>query len=463
MFCLEHAVALSVSGAQVSILDLSNLNPKVFRRQFWRFALGIMQKNRMADIKKSLSKDYGINLVKNSINMRSTHSWPMTKERNEIFQSAMASKYSNLTGRRDTRLDEIEEEVVILERLFFTSTIKLISKLQKQFNFHEIVTVNGRYVVDGAVVQACRELNVKYSLIEASGSIPGLYDVYKVSPHDIPSLQQLHMQMWNESREDRNVIAERGLLKKKMGLDNPGSNFRASFTEEFKNKNPSEFTKLAVFFPSSDREFAIFPEFNWRNSFGGSQSEAFVAFSRIAKTHGYEVIVRVHPVDSKAPKKLQDQFANIEDRIWRKLCESTDAKIIESRSPISSYDLMSKADLCATYASSIAIECILAGKPTLILGEAEISHCVPEICAFNDVDLASLFKVGIPIVSKEALYPYGYWLESAGRHPQFFKFISDEEVYFNEKLVNDLRIWAKPIHALKRRINAFVTEKTTNF
>ena len=456
IFCLEHAVELSKSGTEVSVLDLSNLNPRIFERRFWRFGLGLVQKNRLKDIKQKISKMYNIKLINNRLPKRTSSSYVMTKERNNIFVSAMASKYSNITGRRYTQLEEIDSKIVEIERYFFDSTANLIILLQNQFNFNEIITVNGRYVVDGAIVQACIESNVKCSLLEAAGSTPGLYEMYDISPHDIPSVQEMHKEFWEGADSERNIVAERGLQKKLSGTDNPGFNFRMNFTEEFSEAHDPKSQKLAAFFPSSDREFAIFPEFNWRDSFGGSQGDAFLAFSRIAKANGYRVVVRVHPVDSKSSRELQNHFAETEDAIWRKLCAAGEAEIIESRSQVSSYDLISKADLCATYASSISIECILLEKPTLILGESEISYCVPEICAFNEADLNAKFSQGIPIMSKEALYPYGYWLESAGREPKLFKFISDHEVYFEERLVNEYKQWAKRIHTLKNKIETII-------
>ena len=456
IFCLEHAIELAQSGIEVSVLDLSNLNPRIFERRIWRFTLRLMQKNRLNDIKQKISQTYNIKLISNRLPKRTSSSHTMTKDRNDIFVSAMASKYSNITGRRDTQLAEIDKKIVEIERYFFDSTASLIILLQKQFNFNEIITVNGRYIVDGAVVQACIESQIKCSLMEAAGSAPGFYEVYEISPHDIPSVQEMIKEFWEGGNSDRNSIAEKGLQKKLLGMDNPGSNFRTNFTERFSETRDPTSRKLAAFFPSSDREFAIFPEFIWRDSFGGSQGDAFLAFSRIAKANGYRVVVRVHPVDSKSPRELQDHFAKTEDAIWRKLCAATDAEIIESRSQVSSYDLINKADLCATYASSISIECILSEKPTLIMGQSEISYSVPEICAFNEADLNAKFNQGIPIMRKEALYPYGYWLESAGREPKLFQFISDREVYFETLLVNEYRYWAKSILALKNKIAALI-------
>jgi len=450
VFCLEHAVKLSKKNIEVSVLDLSGLNPLFYRKKFWKFVLSLSQKNRLLQIKKRIAKKYSLSLIEKSFSSDSLFTLPMTEERNDVFLRAMSSKYSYVTGRSDTQIEEIDEKIVELERYFFSSTVIEIKDLLNRFNFSEVITVNGRYIVNGAVVQACKDSSVKCSLLEAAGSIPGSYEIYEVSPHDITSVQIMQKEFWNAAGPEREITAERGLQKKMFGTNLPGIDFTTNFTEKFTVSQELKSHKLAVFFPSSEREFAIFPEFSWWNSFEGSQKEAFLAFCRVAKSNGYRVIVRVHPVDKNAPQKVQDVFAEIENTIWRKLCEENDSEMIESKSSISSYDLIYKVDLCATYASSISVECILSGKPTLILGEAEISNLVPEICAFDETSLIQKFNEGIPTIEKRTLYPYGYWLEAAGKKLELFNFVSDQEVYFCNRLVNEYRVWVRPVLALKR-------------
>ncbi len=450
IFCLEHAVKLAKEDIEVSVLDLSGLNPLFYQKRFWKFVLALSQKNRLDKIKKRIAKKFNLILIQKKLPSDSFFILPMTEERNSVFLRSMSSKYSYLTGRSDTKIEEIDEKVVELERFFFDSTVKEIINLIHKFNFSEIVTVNGRYIVNGAVVQACKESRVKCSLLEAAGSIPGNYEIYEVSPHDISSVQIMQKEFWNAAGPEREITAEKGLQKKMSGMNLPGIDFTTNLTEKFTVSQELKSHKLAVFFPSSEREFAIFPEFSWWNSFDGSQKEAFLAFCRVAKSNDYQVIVRVHPVDKNAPQKIQDVFAEIENTIWQNLCEETDSEMIESESRISSYDLIHKVDLCATYASSISVECILSGKPTLILGEAEISNLVPEICAFDETTLIQKFSEGIPIVEKRTLYPYGFWLQAAGKKLELFNFVSDQEVYFCNRLVNEYRIWVRPVLSLKR-------------
>ena len=452
IYCLEHAVHMSKSGTEVSILDLSNLNPGIFKRKLWRWALNLSQKNRLSDIKQRVSRIHQINLIDTTLPKQSRSSLTMSDERNKIFLSAIASKYSNITGRRNTKPEELNAKIVELERYFFMATVDLVVMLQNQFNFDEVFTVNGRYVVDSAVIVACKETQINCRLMESASSIAGKYAVYRVSPHDIPSVSQMHIDMWDKAGPGREEIAERGLQRKLSGMDSPGIDFRANFTKKFSRGHGFTSKKIAAFFPGTDREFAIFPEFIFQESFGGSQAEAFLAFCKIAQEKEFRVVVRVHPVNSRDSKTSQDKFADLEDGIWRNLCGESGTEFIESRSQINSYDLIEKADLCVTYGSSIAIECILSKKPTLILGESEISHCVPEICAFNEGELKAKFTESIPIISKEALYPYGYWKEKSGSQLELFKFVSDREVYFDNKLVNEYKLWARGIVAWKNKL-----------
>ena len=451
-YCIEYASKLSNLGIEVTILDLSNLNPLIIKRVIWHFILKLSQKNSLTAIKRKVFKAKHVKYI--SISSRDVLKADFEKEteRYAIFLNAMASKYSSTTGRRDTQLSEINSEVVELERQFFITTLLLVLRLQSEYQFSEIITVNGRYIVDGAVVQACKEAQIDCKLIESASATAGKYTLYKVSPHDIPTVQEMHLQLWEEAGPDKNAIAEKGLELKMLGIESPGTDFRSNFKETYESKQKPPLSKLAVYFPSSDREFAIFPEFVYQKSFGGSQADAFLAFCETAKFYNYHVVVRVHPVNSKLPIELQEMYAKVEDSIWSKLCSITGSEMIASLSKVNSYDLIAKANLCATYASSISIECILASKPTLILGESEISYCAPEICAFNEVELRAKFKEGIPIVRKEALYPYGFWLESAGINLELFDFVSDREVYFDSELVNDYRYWAKALLYIRKKL-----------
>ena len=454
VYCLEYAVKLSDSGVNVLVLDLSNLNPAIKLKRFRRKLDKFVRKNPMSCLKKEIVGSRGIELIEvlpgNSPVMRET----LSEEREKIFRSAMASKYSGNTGRRDTQLFEIDDRVVRLEKRYFSLTMETLHELISNFPIDEVFTVNGRYVVDGAVVQACKELDVFCGLLESASAKGGRYTVYKKSPHDIKSVQDMHVELWENADTGKMKIAEEGLGLKLSGREAAGYDYQSNFKEEFRGSKPMTHEKIAAFFPSSDREFAIFPEFVYQESFSGSQAEAFLAFSKIARSFGYRVIVRVHPPNAKSPRKLQDKFAEIEDKIWQKLCLEGGAEMIASRSNVSSYDLIRKAHLCGTYASSISIECLLMEKPIVILGEAEISYCVPEICAFNADDLFKLIQDGVPLIPRESLYPYGYWLRAAGTNLVIFKFISDSEVYWDGNLVNEYRSWIKPLALLRHRINS---------
>lgn len=454
VYCLEYAVQLSQTGARVAVLDLSNLNPAIKIKSFRRKCERFFRKNLMTSLKKEILESRGIQLIEIFPSNSKVIDKALGEEREKIFRNAMASKYSGNTGRRDTQLFEIDDQIVRLEKQYFNLTIETLRQTISDFSIDEVFTVNGRYVVDGAVVQACKEIDVFCGLLESASAQGGRYTVYKKSPHDIKSVQAMHMELWEGAGANKIELAEEGLRLKVSGKEAAGYDYQSNFKEEFTGSKFNVHEKIAAFFPSSDREFAIFPEFVYQESFNGSQARAFLAFSKIAIDLGYRVIVRVHPPNTKSPRKLQEKFAEVEDEIWQKLCSEAGAEMIASRSNVNSYDLIRKAHLCATYASSISIECVLMEKPILILGESEISYCVPEICAFNAEDLSKLFRDNVPLTPRESLYPYGYWLRAAGTNLEIFQFISDSEVYCNGKLVNEYRSWIKPLTLLRRRFNS---------
>jgi len=119
IFCLEYAVKLSKESIEVSVLDLSDLNPLFYRKKFWRFVLRLSQKNRLHEIKSLIAKKYELNLIQKNLISGSIVDLLMTKERNDVFLRAVSSKYAFITGRSDTQIEEIDKEVIELERYFF--------------------------------------------------------------------------------------------------------------------------------------------------------------------------------------------------------------------------------------------------------------------------------------------------------------------------------------------------------
>lgn len=437
IYCLEYAVFLKSKGFEVSLIDLSLYNLNVKNPKRFLFRELILKKSNLFSISRTICHNNQIPFYRFTKVINISKASLLQKEREQVFEKAMTSKYANITGLRNTTIDLIDKKTVQIERKLFYSTLYQLEDLYSDANI-QLVTVNGRYVIDSAVVQYARENSLPIFLLEGVSAFPNRFEIFEKSPHDLENSREKHLALWNNAGPDREIIAKKGLNRKISGNDSPGFNWRGDFEETAIIPSAND-KRSAVYFPSSDREFSIFPEYVYQTSFSGDQHEAFRVFSRLARENDFEIIIRVHPVNKMAPLSIQNAYAKVEDDIWNTLGAESGALVIHAKSPISSYELMKHADLVVTYASSISIESLLLGKNTLVLGEFEFSYLFPDFCAHNELQIRNRLISNKPNFSVEALYPYGYWLERGGAALELFNFVSDDELYYQGKLINKLR------------------------
>jgi hypothetical protein len=102
----------------------------------------------------------------------------------------------------------------------------------------------------------------------------------------------------------------------------------------------------------------------WQNPFYRDQNEGLERlFTAFAHRPEVRFFLRVHPnlrgVDNsqtRALSALADRFANVE--------------VIAADSPVSTYALLAACDIVLAYGSTVGIEALYHGKPSIVLGRA---------------------------------------------------------------------------------------------
>jgi hypothetical protein len=449
LYCLEYAVQQRKLGHEIVLLDLSELNSVLTRKKFLKFWIKLTKRNRMDQIVRFETERFGIKLETRAPKKnKGNNSFNFDAEREKVFLRLIASKFSFVTGTRNTTPSDLSKKEIQFQRLFFLNTLEFVYEVVKKYRISKVVTVNGRYVVDGAVVQASRELGIELSLLESASPVTGKFFEYKSSPHDLEDLMKEQIRFWNEADDRKNLVAENGLQLKYQGKALSGFAWKDS-EKQIPYFRASGILKLLAYFPSSDREFAAFPEFDRINSFGGNQETAFKILAKAARALGYSITIRVHPQNILSPIQSQKQFAKIDNTIWEKLATEFGCEIISSESQISSQSLMAAADLNVTYASSIVVESILLNKPTLILGNAEQSFYLEECCAFDEELLIEKLRNPIQIVDSTKLYPWSYWMMNAGNTFELFDVVEGQYIYHGGSIVNSDNILGLLTNKLK--------------
>ena len=444
-WCVDHAMQLVSESNQVHFLNLQELNSYTFRRKFKTQFFRISRKNRCLDLLSKLCRENRIS--QHTISESSTLGdfEKLGADAKETFKLAMSSKYGAVFGNRTVSLEELPDEIVQRERHFFHLAYLQTQRLITNYQIESVSTVNGRLVVSSAVVMASRDLGVEVKLLESVDFLGNRYQVFNKSPHDLHEVAELQKELWSMAGDTRdeeamNFFEDRYLSRLRI-LRSKDYTFNEYYPA------PTNGTKIAAFFPTTDTEYPVFSDFHVASTFGGSQRNAFLAFAKIASKKGFHVVVRVHPQDPGS-----HYLAEQEDLIWKKLCLEAGAEFIGSLSGVNSYDLLQKSDLCATYSSSIGIEAVLMGKPLIMLGESDYSNYISQNLAHTSIRIEELLESGIPKIAISSLFPWAYWNIRGGSEMKCFKVELGAGLLFNAQRVDEMKFAFKLMKAVFQKV-----------
>ena len=97
---------------------------------------------------------------------------------------------------------------------------------------------------------------------------------------------------------------------------------------------------------------------------------------------------------------------------------------------------MKTSALNAVYVSSAAIDSLILGAQTIVLGNAAYAPLVPELCAFDEEGIKSRFKVINRKIEIERVYPYAYHMATFGQAVAHASITDTGDVFFEGKLMN---------------------------
>jgi hypothetical protein len=164
------------------------------------------------------------------------------------------------------------------------------------------------------------------------------------------------------------------------------------------------------------------------------QMEKVKRFCEIAIEYGYIPIVRAHP-----PRPGHEKTHAMDDREWSEICMQIGAIYISTENRLNSYELMKNSKLNAVYLSTAAIDSMILGAQTIILGNSEFAQLLPELCAFNETSIRARFdKIEIKVDLNRVL-PYAYYMATLGKELENSWVTSEGNVYYKGKEIDGIR------------------------
>ncbi len=250
-----------------------------------------------------------------------------------------------------------------LQRLINTGKIvwEAYARILRVERPDRVALFNGRLAADRAVLRACREAGVDCDVYEVTRKDDCVTVFHNALPHDIAYNVRRNEELWESAPPSRVEVAESFYEDRRKGRF---TNDTVYTDQQAAGKMPSGWDrsrKHIVIFNSSEDEFvAIGPE--WEQNVYPSQVAGIARIAEdLADGENVQVVLRIHPnlkdVDKAhvhALEALADRFPNL--------------LVIPAASDVCSYALLDHADTVVTFGSTMGLEAVYWGKPSVLVG-----------------------------------------------------------------------------------------------
>ncbi|WP_320667863.1 hypothetical protein [Prochlorococcus sp. MIT 1307] len=292
--------------------------------------------------------------------------------------------------------------------------------------YEAVVLFNGRMSCEQAFRQVATSKNVKVYFHERF-NFNTRYFFEEYTPHDFPRRKEemerikleLPKSIINRLGEDffKRKVKGDGVYERsytKWQLKGSSKSLEAIIKEKKKDN-----IKIVSYFTSSDDEYQSIYGFPERYPEWQDQKSAIKKISKIVNSLGYYFIVRVHPnLKNKHPME-QKRWQDLGDYIVEK-----GGYWIGHKDPESTYKLISDSSIVVSAGSTVGIESIYLGKPSVVITKCFYDTLVSSarLCesesAFRSLLSDDNFIKQIP--DKSDAYIYGAWIMAYGHEYNYF-------------------------------------------
>ena len=302
----------------------------------------------------------------------------------------------------------------------FVLSQSILAHAIRRHPYQAVVLFNGRYACVKGAVTACKAAGIPVYYHER-GSSSASFSLRTFQPQDRLELQKDIHAAWSSCPPDidRFAKAQEFFSDKRRGFDRIWTSFTSQ--QRFGAASPllesarsrSSSGCLITYFASSDDEVAATDDVYVRDPFEwASQAEALNALAACCSHHGHALIVRCHP-------HLQQKVPRLRKR-WHELNFVDPAflhcvTIVESGSAISTYELLDGSDVVVSYGSTVGVEAVYWGKPSVLLANSSYDRLAslyqPTERALLDQLLS---KPAALTVDPMSASPYGFYMQTYG-------------------------------------------------
>jgi len=338
-------------------------------------------------------------------------------------------------------LDKNEEGLLNKIHLSSMISIELTENILKEKDYDTAILFNGRYASEYAIKQVFKrkKINVFY---HERGWCEKYYFFENYVPNDMSMRKKEILSLKLKfSNEEIDKLGKEFFKRRKEGDGISWISFNKNHLDKLSKRltnkilnEKSKGRKIISYFTSNEDEFVSLEGIKEPFSTWGSQFEAIKQIAEICKKLNLYLIIRSHP---------NLQYKSIKENLrWSKLkkeIQNMNFEWINSLERESSYELINNSDLVITGGSTIGVEAIAMGKPSLVITECHYDNIFQSILfCQNKTELINILGDinSYKPVEKNSVYLFGLWSLSYGN--KFINFLPDG--LFDGKMKNGFRI-----------------------
>ena len=366
----------------------------------------------------------------------------------ENFDIGYAALSSLVSVVRDPEPD-LQKHRELLNR-FIESAMSVwqqTTEFISQENPDRVYVYNGRFAAMRAVFRACQKLGVD-CLMHERGCDLNHYDLLvNHLPHDIDGIDRVIRKLWDSADPTtRDAVGASWYEDRVSRIERNWFSFTKAQEQGLLPEGFDPSARNVSIFCSSDDEFVAIGD-KWKNDLYPNQVDAIakIATDLLQESPATQLYVRVHP-------NLKD-VDNARKRNMMAL-DYPNLKIIAADASVDTYALMNASDQVVTFGSSVGMEAVFWGRPSVLLGPCLYEKLPgPHRSRSHQQTIELLCSDLEPASDKTGALMYGHWFQSRGTRYEYFEAKDLFEGKFKGEVVHDreaARIAARKNRGLMR-------------
>ncbi|WP_367344508.1 hypothetical protein [Methanomethylovorans sp.] len=271
---------------------------------------------------------------------------------------------------------------------------------------------NGRYASLRPALRAAQTMGVKTYVHERAGVLNRYSLTENTYPHDIEYQKKQIQRNWDNEPDDtkKKEIATKWFEERRGGKDQSWYSFTKS---QIKGNLPDGFDpsrrNIAVYISSQDEFEAIT---GWKNQLYKDQTSALKDLITSDIDENIMFYLRIHP-NLKGLKNTQTRELNE--------LKALNLYVIPADSKIDSYQLMDACEKVITFGSTMGIESVFWGKPSILIGRAIYEDMKGCYIPRNRREMIALINEKLEPMEVTGAIKFAYWQKSYGHEYVYYK------------------------------------------